>query len=59
MADVISEIEKIRNTLSELDPVNTGSYYDNAGVYIHLLQDTYSKLNLRLTEYNKVPFVLV
>lgn len=56
---VITDIQKIRNTLGELDPANIGFYYDNAGTYIHLLQDTYGKLKKRLDEYNKLPFVII
>ncbi len=42
-----------------MDPENTWFYYDNAGTYIHLLNDTYSKLNKRLDEYNKLPFITI
>lgn len=42
-----------------MDPENTWFYYDNAGTYIHLLSDTYSKLNKRLDEYNKLPFITI
>lgn len=59
LEEVISDIQKIRNTLWEMDPKNVWFYYDNAGTYIHLLQDTYNKLTKRLNEYNKTPFIII
>lgn len=59
LSTVITDIQKIRNTLSQIDPDNIGYYYDNAWTYIHLLQETYDKLKKRLDEYNKLPFIIV
>jgi hypothetical protein len=59
LTETIIKIEKIRDALGNIDPQNKWIYYDNAGKYIHLLRDTYGKLNNRLGEYHKTSFVLV
>lgn len=54
---ITSQIELIRNTLSEVDPENRGYYYDNAGNYIHRLLSTTESLQSRINWYSPVPFL--
>lgn len=56
---IISQVEIIRNTLSEVDPKNRGFYYDNAGTYIHRLTSTVEWLKSRIDEYSPLPFLTV
>lgn len=58
LSETISHIESIRDAVVELDGKNRGYYYDQAGNYENNLQETYRKLQSRINEYNKQPFLL-
>lgn len=57
--DEIEHITAIRDIFAETNPAKKGVYYDNAGNYIHLLEDTYSKLRERIQAYNQAPFIII
>lgn len=57
--DEIEHITAIRDVFAEINPKRRGVYYDNAGNYIHLLEDTYSKLKERIQLYNQFSFIIV
>ncbi len=57
--DEIDHILNIRDAFSEINPNKRGAYYDNAGTYIHLLDDTYTKLRERIQAYNQQSFIIV
>lgn len=57
--DEIEHITAIRDIFAETNPTKKGTYYDNAGNYIHLLEDTYSKLKERIQAYNQTPFIII
>jgi ABC-type Zn uptake system ZnuABC Zn-binding protein ZnuA len=56
---IITQIETIRNTLSEIDPQNKGIYFDNAGNYIYLLNNTQARLLDRINQYQSIPYMTV
>lgn len=58
LSETINHIEAIRDVVSELDSKHRGYYYDQAGNYENNIQETYRKLQARINEYNKQPFLL-
>ena len=56
---IYRQIELIRNTLSEADPYHRGYYYDNAGGYVHLLEEMNKRLAGRINEYHHTPFITI
>lgn len=56
---LISQVELIRDTLSDAQPSQRGYYYDNAGNYIHLLRSTLVWFRTRIDEYAPSPFITV
>ena len=58
LSETINHIEAIRDVVSELDTKHRGYYYDQAGNYENNIQETYKKLQARINEYNKQPFLL-
>jgi ABC-type Zn uptake system ZnuABC Zn-binding protein ZnuA len=59
LSDTIATIERIRDTLSEIDPDRRGTYFDNAGDYVYLLSETYQKLSQRLQEYHQKDYTFI
>ena len=57
--DEISNINAIRDVLGEINPARKWNYYDNAGNYVHLLNDTYEKLLERIQSYNQASFLIL
>jgi len=53
------QIETVRDALSERNPQQRGYYYDNAGNYIQLLQDTLSNLTSLIQKYHPLPFITI
>lgn len=54
-----NQVEIIRDALSEKNPDQRGYYYDNAGNYMQLLQDTLTALSSRIQKYHSLPFITV
>ncbi len=59
LSATINHIEAIRDVVSELDTKHRGYYYDQAGNYENTIRETYKKLQARINEYNKQPFLLL
>lgn len=57
--DEVAHIMAIRDAFSEINTNKRGIYYDNAGTYIHLLEDTYTKLQERIHAYNQSQFIIL
>ncbi len=55
--DFIKQINIIRDTLDEMNPANHGYYFDHAGNYIHLIEETYKALKQRMQQYNLLSFI--
>lgn len=54
-----SQIELIRDTLSDVTPSLRGYYYDNAGNYIHLLNNTLTWFKTRIDKYTPTSFITI
>lgn len=54
-----SQIELIRDTLSDVTPSLRGYYYDNAGNYIHLINNTLGGLKVRIDNYTPTSFITI
>ena len=58
LSETLANIHTIRDTVAEIDPMNHGTYFDNAGNYENILQNIYKVLQQRIDEYNKKPFLI-
>lgn len=58
LSETLANIHTIRDTVAEIDPMNHGTYFDNAGNYENNLQNIYKVLQQRIDEYNKKPFLI-
>lgn len=52
-----SQVELIRDALSDTYPDWRGFYYDNAGNYTHLLNTTFKSFRARIEEYSPTHFI--
>lgn len=56
--DILShQIELIRDAVVTQDKAHPGYYYDNAGNYIHLINNLYETIENRLSKYHKARFI--
>jgi ABC-type Zn uptake system ZnuABC Zn-binding protein ZnuA len=56
--DTLSQqIELIRDAIVAKDNAHPGYYYDNAGNYIHLINNLYETIQNRLSKYHKARFI--
>jgi ABC-type Zn uptake system ZnuABC Zn-binding protein ZnuA len=55
--DLTRQIELIRNAVVAKDKAHPGYYYDNAGNYIHLINNLYETIQNRLSKYHKARFI--
>lgn len=59
LTDIDRQIDLIRDALCEINPDYCGYYYDNAGNYVHLLDEMNKRLLKRINEYRKMPFITI
>jgi ABC-type Zn uptake system ZnuABC Zn-binding protein ZnuA len=56
---LISQIELIRDALSDATPSMRGVYFDNAGNYIHLLNTTLNWFKTRMGKFTPATFITI
>lgn len=54
---IVQQIELIRDAIVSKDRNHPGYYYDNAGGYIHLIENLYESIQNRLWKYHKSKFI--
>lgn len=57
--EISRQIAVIRDALSDADPQHRGYYHDNAGNYMHLVEETNNKLLGRINEYHRASFMTI
>ncbi len=59
LTDIEHQIDLIRDALCEVNSDYCWYYYDNAGNYVHLLDEMNKRLLNRINEYRKMPFITI